>query len=91
MSSSSFWYFSVRPESFLSLSLTFWSLSSRARRLRAILRRLRSMPTNSSPARFSASLTMASGSYILRASSNANELPGSPISSLNMGAMREES
>ena len=91
MSSSSLPYFSVSSVSSLSLCFTFCSFSSRARRFLAILLRLRSIPTNSSPARLSASLTMGSGSFILRASSKAKELPGRPISSLNMGSIFEES
>ena len=71
----------------LSVCLMRSSLSSMALRFLAILRRLRSMPTNSSPALVSASLMIFSGSPVFLASSKANELPGSPISSLKSGAM----
>ena len=87
ISSSSFWYFPVMLSSVLSVFLIFWIFSSSTFLFLTIFRRFLSMPTNSSPARFSASLTIVSGSPILRASSNAKEFPGSPISSLNSGAM----
>ena len=87
MSSSSFWYFPVMSSRVLSVCLIFCSFSSRARLFLAILRRFLSIPTNSSPALVSASFTMASGSPIFLASSNANELPGNPISSLNNGTI----
>ena len=86
-SSSSFWYRSVRLSSVLSVVLMRASFSSRTRRLRAIWRRLRSMFTNSLPARSSASLTTSAGSPIFRASSKAKELPGMPCCSWKSGLM----
>ena len=86
-SSSSFWYLSVRLSSVLSVALMRESFSSRARRLRAIWRRLRSMFTNSLPARASASLTTSAGRPIFLASSKANELPGIPCCNWKSGLM----
>ena len=75
----------------LSVFLIFWSFSSRALRFLTIFRRFLSIPTNSSPARLSASFTMFSGRPIFLASSKANEPPGMPISNLNRGWIFEAS